>query len=59
MLGKRATQFFQVERCYGGIGDDWAKAVALGLLIDPSNPLFSPVQAAPAFLLSDCGGHSQ
>jgi len=31
----------------GGTGDDWAKAVALGLQLDPSNPLFRPAQAAP------------
>jgi pilus assembly protein FimV len=32
----------------GGSGDDWAKAVALGQQIDPSNPLFGASKAVPA-----------
>lgn len=30
-----------------GVGDDWAKAVALGIQLDPNNPLFRS-QSAPA-----------
>lgn len=31
----------------GGVGDDWAKAVALGQQLDPSNPLFGAGKGAP------------
>ncbi|MFT4174583.1 MAG: FimV/HubP family polar landmark protein, partial [Rhodocyclaceae bacterium] len=30
----------------GGAGDDWAKAVAMGLRIDPTNPLYQSTSAA-------------
>jgi pilus assembly protein FimV len=37
-----ATQMFNLTR---GEGEDWPKAQALGLTIDPENPLYQPVAA--------------
>ncbi len=37
----------------GGVGADWEKAAAMGLKLDPQNPLFSGASSAPAAFDAD------
>jgi len=48
-----ATQLHSLTR---GQGDDWAKAQALGLSIDPSNPLYQP-GGSPDAVMGNQGEH--
>jgi pilus assembly protein FimV len=42
------TQAAELYSQTRGVGDDWAQAAALGLSIDPLNPLYAGASAAPA-----------
>jgi pilus assembly protein FimV len=42
----QATEVYSMTK---GQGDEWAQAAALGLTIDPTNPLYAGAAAAPAF----------
>jgi len=42
------TQARELHGMTGGEGDDWAQAAALGLGIDPANPLYANAAPAPA-----------
>jgi pilus assembly protein FimV len=50
----QATELYSMTR---GQGDEWAQAAALGLSIDPLNPLYAH-SAAPAHATADAGQHA-
>jgi len=42
------TQARELHALTGGAGDEWAQAAALGLTLDPSNPLYANAAPAPS-----------